>query len=347
MQEDESTVAIGEKVGNEEAIYGFKYVESIDVNTPALIVFGGDGSSASEASNGYLSVLKKLLKRHNLDKSVRMYSVVYRSCNFSKEEKKECPGYIQDIFDKVFLPRIVDEYGQRLSSTEACNRVRKITVVAHCRGTEVVPKLEKIMQDKMQELGYSKEEREQIQHELLCVAFAPRAGFGNSKSTIISFGVIDDNERNHVLRWFNDERRYEHNNFYKLVKSYYSKACRSKFKSDGGFLFSYFPKGRGSLILALSLGKEIDSHDFLGYSPLTKGLNFNGRMWALMSENVIVNGIKNSISSKNLPSVEDLICGNNAFIKRFFKKIEQNGCKMWDKIKQDIIKNRKSRSIRD
>ena len=56
-----------------------------------------------------------------------------------------------------------------------------------------------------------------------------------------------------------------------------------------------------------------------------------------MQENALVNGIKNSLSGEVLPSVKDLLCGNNIFLKKMLNKLEQNGIKAWNKIKQKAI----------
>lgn len=331
-EEDElaSRIKIGQKVRKEDADFGFKYVNSIDTDSPALIVFGGNGAQKEEASNGYLSVIKRLLKRHHLDKNVKLYSVVYNfgKSLYERETANNC--YVKEIFDKVFLPRISDENGQRLSLSEACNKIRKINVITHCHGSKVFSQLEKIMQNKLQEIGYSKKESAQIQHELFCVAFTPLEGFRGAKSTTISFSSVDEDR------------------FLKFSPDYAPSGFRKWMKYEAqqnGFSFGYFPKGRGNLILASSLGEKIDSHNFLGYSPATIGLNFNGRIWTLMSENAIVNGIKNSMSGAMLPSVEDLICGDNIFLRKFLKKIKQNGDIAWSKIKSYITDENKCKLI--
>ena len=49
-----------------------------------------------------------------------------------------------------------------------------------------------MMQQTMKELGFSPAERGQIQKQLLCLACAPSAPLGISKSTLISFASRQD-----------------------------------------------------------------------------------------------------------------------------------------------------------
>lgn len=78
------------------------------------------------------------------------------------------PQYVDSLFEKAILPRISSLNGkEKLSVEEACKRIRKLNIVAHCHGAYVALKLEEKMQAKMNELGYSNEERKQIQSQML------------------------------------------------------------------------------------------------------------------------------------------------------------------------------------
>ena len=88
----------------------------------------------------------------------------------------------------------------------------------------------------MKELGYSRQEQAQIQKELLCVAHAPFAPLGVSKSTMISFVSAQDWEIRH------------YNNFEKEIRP---------LSKNNKVLLSYFPDKKGEMFLAPSLGEHL------------------------------------------------------------------------------------------
>ena len=75
-------------------------------------------------------------------------------------------------------------------------RIRNLTVFAHCHGAYVFLKLEEMMQDKMKELGYTADERNIIQKQLFCVAYAPLTPVGINKSNVINFASAWDDAIN-------------------------------------------------------------------------------------------------------------------------------------------------------
>ena len=169
----------------------------------------------------------------------------HRSVKLNKQLNEDTlhPRYVDDLFDKALLNRISDKNGKRLSTDEACAKIRKLTIVAHCHGAYTFLKLEEKMQKKMQELGYSAEERAKIQHEMLCVAHAPYAPLGVSKSTMISFASAQDLKINH------------HNNFETEIRA---------MSKNNEVMLSYFPGKQGELFLTPSMGEDVEEHNFLG-----------------------------------------------------------------------------------
>ena len=65
------------------------------------------------------------------------------------DEETLSPTYVSELFEKAFLFRLCDKDGRRLSVDEACRRMRKVTVVAHCHGAYTFLKVEEKMQQKM------------------------------------------------------------------------------------------------------------------------------------------------------------------------------------------------------
>lgn len=335
-----SRIYIGTRAKKTNAYpHGFKFVNNISPDETAILFLGGNGTNSERIANGYLSDLEKLMDFHKVRKKVSLYAVVYdfgeiedsavtfndyfarkkliqehhRNVKISQQLNEDTlhPRYVDDLFNKVFLERICDKNNNRLSIEDACAKIRKLTVVAHCHGAYTFLKLEEKMQHKMKELGYSRQEQAQIQKELLCVAHAPFAPLGVSKSTMISFVSAQDWEIRH------------YNNFEKEIRP---------LSKNNKVLLSYFPDKKGEMFLAPSLGEDVEQHGFLGYNTNKKGLNVEGKFILGLSGNIIANGVKNSLSGKPLPPVKEIACGQNKKLLEFFDKLQENGKKMWQQI---------------
>ena len=194
----------------------FRDVNKIPANEVCVLCLGGGLTQTDKQAHGYaLLIENEVLK--DLDAKVPVYSAVYdfencdrklaQQASFIKyrddvltpKEKQEKildkateeelnPTYITEIFEKTLLPRISLHNGKgRLSKEEACKRIRKLNIVAHCHGGHVALKLEEKMQQALQDLGYTKEEKKLIQSQLLIVAQAPACPLRAFKSQFISF----------------------------------------------------------------------------------------------------------------------------------------------------------------
>ena len=324
--------------------FGFSNVTEIDITEPAILFLGGSATSSNKNANGYLSSLEELLRVHHIDENIGLYAAVYdfgdiddrkitfndnlartklmqdyhRKVKISKPLNEDTlhPKYIDNLFELALLPRICDKSGQRFSVDQACQNIRKLTIIAHCHGAYTFLKLEERMQQKMAELGYSAAERKKIQHELLCIAHAPYAPLGVAKSTMISFACAGDWEVSH------------YNNFEKEI--------RTMFRNNE-VLLSYFAGRRGELFLTPSMGEDIDDHNFCGYNLQQKGLSKEGKALLALAGNAIINGIRNSQSGGPLPTVREIVCGQDENIKKFFDQLQKNGEEMWQKITKNTL----------
>ncbi len=227
------------------------------------------------------------------------------------------PEYIARLFEKVLLYRISDGH-KRLSFDEAALRIRRLNIVAHCHGAFVFLKLEEMMQKKMQELGYTKDEMCAIQKQLLCVAHSPFAPLGISKSTMISFGSAAD------------ETLWHQNNFHEELKGLAQK------ENIG---FCYFPDKKGDLFIVSSITKDKNpdkEHTLTDYLTDENVLTREGRLLISFENNVLLNGVRSSLEGRFLPDTQELICANNPKTAKFFEQAKQNGALLYKRIR-DII----------
>lgn len=228
--------------------------------------------------------------------------------NVLKPENKEIsdPEYIENLFEKTLLYRIC-ENGRKLSVDEAKKRVRKLNFVVHCHGAYVFFKLEELMQKKMAELGYLKKESEDIQKQLLCVAYAPYAPLGVSKSTMISFASVKD------------DNVWHQNTFHKEIKKI------NKFK---GLKMSYFPDKLGDIFVVSSILKEDkpkSEHNFPNYITPRLELSEDGELFVRFSRNAVLGGVESSLSETPLSDVRTLVCGKGGRLENSFEECLKNG----------------------
>ena len=177
-----------------------------------------------------------------------------------------------------------------------------------------------MMTAKMKELGYTKQEQQQIQKQLLCVAHAPYCPLGISKSTLISFCSAQDDEVSH------------HNNFQTEIVN---------LNKQGEMTLSYFPERQGNVFICSSLGDGVEEHNFIGYDINQKGLSNEGKAILALSGKAIVNGVRGSIKNEPLADIETLICGQDDKCKKIFNKIKENGKAIYNKILYNSIQRHK------
>lgn len=217
-----SSIEIGMRTDKTEANpYGYVKVASIPEDEVCVLYLGGDGADTDRTANGYAKIIENEILA-DIDAKISVYSIKYNFDGHKKTVARQIsnikhraevlisqakideivqkatideynPQYVDSLFEKAILPRISSLNGkEKLSVEEACKRIRKLNIVTHCHGAYVALKLEEKMQAKMNELGYSNEERKQIQSQMLVVAHAPACVLGLSKSQFVSFKSVYD-----------------------------------------------------------------------------------------------------------------------------------------------------------
>lgn len=343
-----SSLALAQRVAKtQDNPYGFKLVERIPAHQLAVLLLGGSGTLTERATNGYLSSLQKWLKGSDIKDKVALYGAIYamRVCahyrhmcdsavarrllfqqhhHAVKVEKYDDeslnPAYVEDLFNQVFLYRISDETGQRLSVKEACARMRKLTIFAHCHGAYAFLKLEEKLQQEMRQFGYVATEREKILREMVCIAHAPHAPLGVSKAVMISFASAKDGSINHYNHFAHELWRLP---------------------SDK-VLMSYFPGRRGELVLAPGLGDVKDQHTFAGFTPDNPDLDKYGRYLFRLERSTLLNAIQRS-DVQRPQTAQELICGPEADLKAEMEILKSNGDVMWNTLRDNARKHCRER----
>ena len=330
----------GEKT--EDNVFGMTKSEQPNIDEPCVLVLGGDGTRSEKALNGYLGDVYYLLKEHGLQNNASVYGVVYDfgeylNVNTARTHQMEKykrnvhlkaelpldtadPKYVKEIFDKFILGRISTDGGKNKIPTEqAADNIRKLNIVAHCHGAYTALKLEEMMQQKMAELGYSKEDAAKIQKQLLILAQSPYCPLGQSKSMFISYASVADMEVDH------------YNNFEDSIR---------RIDKKQPIPLSYFPDKQGNIFLVSNMGKECEQHNHWGFRP-TEEMNKEGKTLVLMAAKMLISGVKNSLEEGGrLQKTQDLLVEDENGA-RVFAKISENGQKIYKQIVADSIINRK------
>lgn len=209
------------------APHGIKVAENISPEETAVLVLGGFGGQGVHLRgyNGYLKKTDEFIKTHPelQGKNVRVcVAVCYigsyydekiiQKCMYDKRMlAKACtkdiadmyreetlnPGYIRDIFNAAFLPRISRKGGtERLPAEQASRNIRRLNIITHCHGSYDALCLEQMMLEKMSELGYAPSEQRKVVRNLLVLNYAPVCAQDMAKSQFISIeSAADDHNR--------------------------------------------------------------------------------------------------------------------------------------------------------
>lgn len=367
-----SSIKIGQRVKKTEANpHGYVKVDNIPANEVCVLYLGGDGATSDKAANGYAKIIENEIL-DGIEAEIPVYSITYnfegrgqaiarRISNIKHRaevlkskaaldktvsqatDEDYNPKYVDELFEKVILPRISLRNGKgMISAEEACKRIRKLNIVAHCHGAYTALKLEEKMQAAMKKMGYSENDRKLIQSQMLVVAHAPACTLGVSKSQFISFRSAYDGDiplKGNFFDSYIEMRKAEECRRFEAEENQDSELAEKNRWFDLEPCF--FDGKQGNLFLIKQRYEWIDGlgplminkdeHNRLSYND--KKQTAQGRMLAHFAKTILRNGIKNSLLQDDkmtpLPPLESLVISGNASTKekeqRAFEKMKKNG----------------------
>ena len=379
-----SSIEIGKRTDKtEDNPYGYVKVDSIPKDEACVLYIGGDGTTTDKAANGYAKIIKNEIL-DEISAEVPVYSITYNFEGHNKSIARQIanikhrtevlrsnadiektlskatdeeynPQYVNELFEKVILPRITLLNGKgKLSVDEACKRIRKLNIVAHCHGAYTALKLEEKMQAAMKKLGYSEQDRKKIQSQMLVIAQAPACPLGVSKSQFISFRSVYDKgiplKANFFDTYLNSKKQEEKRRFYAEKKQ-----NKDGIENNEWFDLKpcFFAKKQGNLFLIKQKYKWNDDdgpflindeeHNDVSYSASEQTLD--GKLMAYYAKTILQNGIKNSLKQGDefvpLPPIDNLILSGNPERqeeeKSAFEKMKQNGKDFRKEVVKDAV----------
>lgn len=368
--------------------YRIKPADKIKPEETMVLFLGGSGG-AGDNIRGYNAYLKKtdeFIKKHSelKGKPVRVCVAV---CNFGRyhndkiakyyenwrlinhKHYEKCisnlegirrqemlePQYIQDIFDVAILPRISSNNGQtRLNQAKAVCNIRKLNLVTHCHGAYVAMQLEKLLNGKMTELGYSRSEQLQLKKNLFSINYAPNcmSSLGTNTAFVSIESAMDGH--NELKTYFQEYLHMTHKDFgVCCIPLYNTKAlicaqidkagiegnpprqwvCK-KINEDGDFFAEIAKAHKEAVANDFKEPEEdnrVDEHSFLGFSPKEE-MSKCGKKMQHFANNLLKNAIKNSLAQTEekyipLPPIQDL-CADTFIEKCHFAKAVITGFKL-------------------
>ena len=198
MESNKNTFTIGQRVlKTPQNPYGFKIVNHIDLSSPAIITLGGNGTISNQFANGMAKIALNYLGTKVEDEFVNVYSVRYSS----KFDDEKSLGFldkedINTLCDEIFLNRLTNENGTKKDVLSAQKEMRKITILSHCMGTDVLDVLIDTAANKMiNKMGYTKQETKQILKNVFQIGYSQH-GDGNFWTTNFYLqSFADDNKQ--------------------------------------------------------------------------------------------------------------------------------------------------------
>lgn len=321
---------------SEDAPHGIVPADSIPVNTPCIVAFGGELTEKPQHANAYASALNKLMIENNI-KDIDVYSVMYQfGSRDSKMERAELfraagrrisapehpitraayekqlqeinknepvPNYISKLFDIILRPRFSDAAGDRLPTDEVLKRARKIKFYTHCHGAATVYQMANMMHDEMRRMGYLPRDIANIQKNILVIQHSPLGPLTNLRFTTLSFASAEDT----------------------MLQNHGNKFAQWIYDNSADIIPSFFEEPNGNIFVAGHLKEaSFQEHDFRGLLksdedlwPLTE----DGKIIFAAERNAIVNGARHSVHGGPLPSVSELVDGDGVD----FEAMKHNG----------------------
>lgn len=335
-------VAIGPKSAS-----GFVYPDKIPTDKPCVIALGGELTYADIFARRYTDHIYKLLNKHDL-KDIDIYGVVYtfgdwrpdlyRADMFRRagrklrlsdtsyaeqrmEEKlhkmrdfEPTPAYIEDLFEMIIEPRILDKNGNRFTDMNMVNKnMRNLIFYAHCHGGLALNLLAEHTRTTMKKSGYSADEIKTALKNVLVVQHNPVTPLEKAGFTTVSFASATDTTM----------KKHE-NIISKYILSYPEDIPPSFLGEKAGNLFI-----ASELFLNRQRGeKEHGFWGFVEHPARADAKSQNGNVIFAAEGNAIVNGVKSALEGRPIPPVAELVAGDGVD----FEQMKQRGDQFYNEM---------------
>ena len=283
-------------------------------------------------------VMKKLLKkvRHTMhEMGYDKEDIITAVETLKAEVVEDNTQYIDDLFNRVLLPRISDTSGKRLPFDIVLHRIRKISFAIHCHGGFVYQKLENLAESKMHELGYSNDEINRALSQMLAVAHSPSCRYGANKSRFLGFASAADSFVDTPKNWVTEYIRTKRNATDLAMKQ------KGVAKKPNDWIKFCFLEGRlGQLFLVPNIFNQNENdleHNYTGFVE-HENQSQNGKMMSRIAGNILINGIENSLAQNDkefipLPETRELMGPDS----EQYETLCKNGCDLMNDVRNFAV----------
>lgn len=367
---------------SKEAPYRIKPASPVSPEENCVLVLAGTGGEGIFL-RGYNGMLKKVhnFVQNNIDTSASPVRTCVAVCDFGKRHfhktarrslyyeswfpqgiatlkhdiPKKCreetfnPLYIKDIFENTILPRISSKNGkERLPLRKAEQNIRRLNIVAHCHGAYVAAQMEKLMNTKMNKLGYSEDEQLKIKSQLLVLAYNPDCPKSISQFRFISVESSQD-RHNEYQNYFREWLLMSPKDFgVCFIPKFYGQTLMCAQIDKAGIEGNpprelkpingeeFFKQLHG--IKNNDAPKTLGEHDFLGFEPVAD-MSRGALKLQCFANNILKNAIRNSQAQKDenfipLPNIQHLTA-NTLRQKYEFARAAITGIKLFRQMQKE------------
>lgn len=295
----------------------FLYTDQIDINKPAVVIFGGALTTTEDKAFGYIEHLSNIIKNKNV---VDLYATVYKfgtvdpmlvkanvfrragrkmaldmDASIARRKEQELteinkiepiPGYIEDLYEIIMEPRIIDG-----NAEQTARNLRNLIIYTHCHGAIVANHFTDMAVQQMKDAGFDDNTIKQSLANVIVVQHNPTAPLEKANFTTLNFMSASDDTLNYL--------------------DAFSKTVLGRDDVKPAFMGANY----ANVFVAGKLNKTNGSeHGFsIGYKNNGTDLTPNGRVIFGAEQNAINNAI-NSVNNPILPTVEQLVSGNGVDI---------------------------------
>lgn len=297
----------------------FLYADQIDINKPAVVIFGGALTTTEDKAFGYIEHLSNIIK----DKSgIDLYAAVYKfgtmdpmlvkanvfrragrkmaldmDANVARRKEQQLaeindmeptPGYIEDLYEIVIEERII-----RGNVAQTARNFRNLIIYTHCHGAIVVNHMTDMAAQQMKDAGFDDNTIKQCLANVIVIQHNPTAPLENAKFTTLNFMSASDDTLN------------------------YLDAFSKKILGHDDVKPAFMGTDYANVFVAGKLSKTNGSeHGFsVGYKHNGTDLTPNGQVIFSAEQNAINNAIK-SVNNPTLPTPEQLVSGTGVDIEQ-------------------------------
>lgn len=163
-------------------------LSSYRITKPTVICLGGNGTTDTREANGMAKIVQNMIGE---SEDVDIISITYSHSNLfdvgllsTKEE--------YEIVQKLFIPLLFDENGNKLPQKQAIKNFRNITIFAHCYGARNVwEDCEKILYLELMRKGVDAFDLNRLIEQIFVVSYASSC----KKGSTMTFNIKSINDR--------------------------------------------------------------------------------------------------------------------------------------------------------